>query len=96
MDGQKLVFFKVGGSRKPFFHRHILDLLSMEKLSLVFPNAFGQPTKGLYTVLNALTLQQYTDLIDEQTIHQLAFDIFSGTMHWITAVQNNQKFRFAL
>ena len=58
-----------------FFRHQILDLLPVEKFSLLFPRHFGRPTKELYTVLGALALQQYHDLTDLETVAQLSFNI---------------------
>jgi hypothetical protein len=58
-----------------FFREHILDKMPVDTLSLAFPSNQGRPTKELYTVLGALTLQQYHDLTDKQVVEQLAFNI---------------------
>jgi hypothetical protein len=58
-----------------FFRKHILDKMPVDTLSMAFPSDQGRPTKELYTVLGALTLQQYHDLTDKQVVEQLAFNI---------------------
>jgi Transposase DDE domain/Transposase domain (DUF772) len=58
-----------------FFRDHILDLLPVEKLSMVFPRDFGRPTKELYSVLGTLALQQYHDLTDQEASDQLSYNI---------------------
>jgi hypothetical protein len=58
-----------------FFREHILDILPVDTLAKAFPSHQGPPTKDLYTVLGALTLQQYHNLTDEQVVRQLAYDI---------------------
>ncbi|MBI5117925.1 transposase, partial [Candidatus Poribacteria bacterium] len=58
-----------------FFRREILPELPVEKIAPAFDEAFGRPTKEMYTTLGALIFQQMLDLDDEETIRQLAFSI---------------------
>jgi hypothetical protein len=58
-----------------FFREHILNKMPVDTLAKAFPSDQGRPTKELYTVLGALTLQQYHDLTDKQVVEQLAFKI---------------------
>lgn len=58
-----------------FFRLHILDLLPVKKLTPAFTQGIGRPTKEPYTVLGALTLQQYHDLSDLETSSQLSYNI---------------------
>ena len=57
------------------FREHILCELPVNKIAPYFSDAFGRPTKELYTALGVLLLQQILDLTDEETISQLAFNI---------------------
>jgi len=57
------------------FKSVILCELPVSKLARFFTDGFGRPTKELHTVLGALVLQQSLDLDDQETIHQLAFNI---------------------
>ena len=57
------------------FKAEILCELPVSKLAPFFTDGFGRPTKELHTVLGALVLQQSLDLNDQETIHQLAFNI---------------------
>jgi hypothetical protein len=57
------------------FQKEILCELPVNKLAAFFNKAFGRPTKELYTMLGVVLLQQTHDLTDEETIHQLAFNI---------------------
>jgi hypothetical protein len=57
------------------FKTVILCELPVSKLARFFTDGFGRPTKELHTVLGALVLQQSLDLDDQETIHQLAFNI---------------------
>lgn len=58
-----------------FFREHILNLLPVERFSVLFPEHNGRPTKELYTVLGVLALQQYHDLTDLEAVHQLSYNI---------------------
>lgn len=57
------------------FKDHILCELPVSKLAPFFNDRFGRPIKELHTVLGVLVLQQTLDLDDQETIHQLAFNI---------------------
>src|SRR4030065_2441707 len=57
------------------FRREILPELPVEKIPPAFDEAFGRPTKEMYTPLGALIFQQMLDLDDEETVRQLAFSI---------------------
>ena len=57
------------------FRREILPELPVEKIAPAFDEAFGRPTKEMYTTLGALIFQQMLDLDDEETVRQLAFSI---------------------
>src|SRR3970040_2679005 len=57
------------------FRREILPELPVEKITPAFDEAFGRPTKEMYTTLGALIFQQMLDLDDEETVRQLAFSI---------------------
>lgn len=57
------------------FRKELLPELPVEALTPFFSNGIGRPTKELHTALGVLILQQMFDLIDEQTISELAFNI---------------------
>jgi len=57
------------------FREHLLDELPVDQVIPHFKEGFGRPTKELHTVLGVLLLQQAMDLNDEQTVHQLSFNI---------------------
>ena len=57
------------------FREHLLDELPVDQVIPHFKDGFGRPTKELHTVLGVLLLQQTMDLNDEQTVHQLSFNI---------------------
>src|SRR4030067_44841 len=57
------------------FRREILPELPVEKIAPAFDEAFGRPTKEMYTTLSVLIFQQMFDLTDEETVRQLAFSI---------------------
>ncbi len=57
------------------FKEEILCELPVNRFIPYFNDAFGRPTKELYTVLGVLVLQQSLDLNDEESIDQLAFNI---------------------
>jgi hypothetical protein len=57
------------------FRREILPELPVEKIAPAFDEAFGRPTKEMYTTLGALIFQQMLDLDDEETVEQLAFNV---------------------
>src|SRR4030067_266924 len=63
------------------FRREILPELPVEKIAPAFDEAFGRPTKEMYTTLGALIFQQMLDLDDEETVRQLAFSIESNMRH---------------
>ncbi len=57
------------------YRKEILCELPVKEFAPYFKKNFGRPTKELYTTLSVLLLQQFLDLTDEETIHQLAFNI---------------------
>lgn len=57
------------------FQKELLCELPVDKLATLFCPGMGRPTKELYTVLGALTLQQMFDLTDEETVSHLAFNM---------------------
>ncbi|MHA2219011.1 MAG: transposase [Candidatus Hodarchaeales archaeon] len=57
------------------FKEEILCELPVAKLSSFFNRYFGRPSKELYTMLGVILLQQAHNLTDEETVHQLAFNI---------------------
>lgn len=60
----------------PYLFREFLYRdLPIEEIKNAFHADMGRPTKELHTALGILVLQQLFDLTDEQTVHQLAFNI---------------------
>lgn len=57
------------------FRKEILNELPVNKIAPSFHSGFGRPTKELYTALGALILQQMNDYSDNETVHQIAFNI---------------------
>lgn len=57
------------------FKQHLLSELPVGSLMPYFTEAFGRPTKELYTVLGTLVFQQTFDLTDEEACDQLAYNI---------------------
>jgi hypothetical protein len=57
------------------FKQHLLTELPVNSLMPYFTEAFGRPTKELYTVLGTLVFQQTFDLTDEEACDQLAYNI---------------------
>jgi len=57
------------------FQKYLINELPIAPLKTAFHASLGRPTKELYTVSGVLILQQLFDLTDQETVHQLAFNI---------------------
>lgn len=57
------------------FKQHLLSELPVSSLMPYFTEAFGRPTKELYTVLGALIFQHTFDLTDQEACDQLTYNI---------------------
>ncbi|MGM0384305.1 MAG: transposase, partial [Thermodesulfobacteriota bacterium] len=57
------------------FQKELLCELPVREISSFFNDGFDRSTKGLYTALGTLILQQTRDLTDEETVNQLSFNI---------------------
>ncbi len=51
------------------------EKLPVYKLTPFFDSGLGRPTKGLYSVLGTMILQQTLDFTDEETVEQLSHNI---------------------
>lgn len=57
------------------FREEILHNLPADKLTGVYHEFFGRPTKEIYAMLGLMILQQMEDLADEEAVRQFAFNI---------------------
>jgi hypothetical protein len=57
------------------FRQEILDELPVNEIASAFSDLYGRPTKELYMALGVLVLQQMQDLTDDETSHQVAFNL---------------------
>ncbi|MFQ5868113.1 MAG: transposase [bacterium] len=57
------------------FRKEILPELPVDKIASSFRFGFGRPTKELYAALGVLILQQMNDYSDNETVHQMAFNL---------------------
>ena len=57
------------------FREEILHNLPADKLTGVYHEFFGRPTKEIYAMLGIMILQQMEDFSDEEAVQQFAFNI---------------------
>ena len=69
-------------SRAEIFRSGILPALPVESLRKYYHDKNGRPSKGMYSMLDLMILQQMHDLTDEKTVGPLC-STPGGAMPWM-------------